>query len=105
IEIAETVPFRYLIQHLGVSDEEYDERKIDAAFSSVEEINLFARQRGVDVLLENIPNALSSAERLMLFLGQTHLNLGFCLHVGHANINEGVEEAYGIMKARIRSTH
>jgi sugar phosphate isomerase/epimerase len=105
IEIAETVPFRYLIQHVGVSAEEYDERKIDAAFSSLEEINLFARQRGVEVLLENIPNALSSAERLVLFLGQTHLNLGFCLDVGHANINEGVEQAYDLMKERIRSTH
>ena len=33
LEVAETVPFRYLIQHLGVAGEEYDERKIDAAFS------------------------------------------------------------------------
>lgn len=105
LEIAETAPFRYLIQHLGVGDEEYDERKIDAAFSSLEEINLFAHQRGVNVLLENIPNAFSSAERLMMFLGQTHLNLNFCLDVGHANINEGVEQAYGIMRDRIRSTH
>src|SRR5438105_1163829 len=105
IEIAETVPFRYLIQHIGVGGEEYDDRKIDAAFSSLEEINLFARQRGVEVLLENIPNALSSAERLVLFLGQTHLNLGFCLDVGHANMNEGVDQAYDLMKERIRSTH
>ena len=105
LEIAETVPFRYLIQHLGVGDEEYDERKLDAAFTSLEEINLFARQRGVEVLLENIPNALSSAERLVMFLEQTHLNVGFCLDVGHANINEGVEQAYEIMKDRIRSTH
>jgi len=75
IEVAETVPFHYLIQHLGVAWEEYDERKIDAAFSALEEINLFARQRGVEVLLENTPNELSSAERLMLFLNVTHLNL------------------------------
>src|SRR5579859_6084189 len=26
LEIAETVPFRYLVQHLGVASEEYDER-------------------------------------------------------------------------------
>lgn len=105
LEIAETVPFRYLIQHVGVGEEGYDERKVDAAFSSLEEINLFARQRGVEVLLENIPNALSSAERLVLFLAQTHLKLDFCLDVGHANINEGVEQAYNIMQERIRSTH
>jgi sugar phosphate isomerase/epimerase len=105
LEIAESIPFRYLIQHIGVAGEEYDERKIDAAFSSLEEISLFARQRGVEVLLENTPNALSSAERLMLFLGQTHLKLNFCFDVGHAHMNEGIAVAYGIMKSRIRSIH
>src|SRR6058998_3777338 len=32
LEIAEVVPFRYLIQHIGVSGEEFDMRKVDAAF-------------------------------------------------------------------------
>src|SRR5712692_5697904 len=34
LEIAEVVPFRYLVQHLGVTGDEYDPRKMDAAFSS-----------------------------------------------------------------------
>jgi sugar phosphate isomerase/epimerase len=105
LDVAEIVPFRYLIQHIGVGDEEFSEHKIDAAFSSLEEINLFARQRGVEVLLENIPNALSSAERLLLFLETTHLDLNFCIDVGHANMNEGVDNAFRLMKSRIRSTH
>lgn len=105
IEIAETIPFGYLIQHLGVPFEEFDERKVESAFTALEEINLFARGRGVEVLLENIPNQLSSAERLVNFLDQTHLKMGFCLDVGHANMNEGVSTAFKIMKSRIRSTH
>lgn len=105
LEIAETVPFRYLVQHIGVGDEKYDERKVDAAFSSLEDISLFARHRGVEVLLENIPNDLSSAERLVLFLRQTHLKLGFCLDVGHANMNEGIANAFDLMQDRIQSTH
>ncbi|MFN7995219.1 MAG: sugar phosphate isomerase/epimerase family protein [Bryobacteraceae bacterium] len=105
LEIAETVPFKYLIQHIGVSGEEYSERAVDSAFSALEQISLFAKQRGVQVLLENIPNALSSAERLMLFLEMTHLDLHFVFDVGHANIGEGVEAAYDVMKERIRSTH
>lgn len=105
IEIAEYVPFRYLIQHLGVGGEEFDERKLDAAFSSLDELGVFAKQRGVEILLENIPNDLSSAERLTHFLHITHLNLNFCFDVGHANIGEGVETAFDIMKERIRSTH
>jgi sugar phosphate isomerase/epimerase len=105
LEIAEVVPFRYLIQHLGVSGETYDERKIDSAFSALEEISLFARQRGVEVLLENTQNALASAERLLLFFEITHMELNVCLDVGHANMNEGVETAYRLLKDRIRSTH
>jgi sugar phosphate isomerase/epimerase len=105
LEVAETIPFRYMVQHLGVSEEEYDERKIDAAFSSLEELTLFARQRGVEILLENIPNQFSSAERLMSFLKITHLDLNFVFDVGHAHIGGGVEQEFGIMKERIRSTH
>ena len=94
LEIAETVPFRYLIQHLGVAWEEFDERKIDSAFSALEEINLFARQRGVEVLLENTPNELSTAERLMMFLNVTHLNLNVCFDVGHAHMRGSIENEY-----------
>ena len=105
LEIAEVVPFRYFIQHLGVGGEEYDERKVDAGFSALEEINLFARHRGVEVLLENTPNALASAERLLMFFDLTHMDLNVCLDTGHANMNEGVETACRLLHGRIRSTH
>jgi sugar phosphate isomerase/epimerase len=105
LDIAEVVPFRYLVQHLGVTGQEFDERFIDAAFSALEEISLFARQRGVEVLLENAPNALSSAERLLMFLDLTHLPLNVCFDVGHAHLHEGVDPAYRLLKSRIRSIH
>lgn len=105
LEIAETIPFRYMVQHLGVSEEEFDERKVDAAFSSLEELMLFARHRGVEILLENIPNELSTAERLMSFVKTTHLDLHFVFDLGHANIGGGVAAEFEIMKERIRSTH
>ncbi|MDQ6701078.1 MAG: sugar phosphate isomerase/epimerase, partial [Acidobacteriota bacterium] len=100
-----TIPFRYMVQHLGVSGEEFDEFAIDAAFSSLEELSLFAHQRGVEILLENIPNELSTAERLQHFLRVTHLDLNFVFDVGHANIGGGVESEFAIMKDRIRSLH
>ena len=105
LEIAEVIPFRYLIQHIGVSGEEFDLRKFDAAFSALEELSLFARQRGVEILLENIPNELSSAERLRQFDEMTHLGLNLVFDTGHANMNEGVASAFSSMKERIRSTH
>jgi sugar phosphate isomerase/epimerase len=105
LEIAEHIPFRYLIQHIGVSGEEYDERKIDAAFTALDELMSFARQRGVEVLVENIPNAFSSGERLRQFIEITHLPLNFVFDIGHAHMGEGVEAAFDAMQERIRSTH
>ena len=105
IEIAEVIPFRYLIQHIGVGGEEFEMRKVDAAFSALEELSLFARQRGVEVLLENIPNELSSAERLVQFRELTHLGLNYVFDTGHAHMAEGVEASFRLMKDRIRSTH
>ena len=105
IEVAEKIQFRYLIQHLGVAGQEYDEHRLEAAFNSLEELSLFASHRGVKILLENIPSSIASAERLLHFVEQMHLDLGFCFDVGHANIMEGIEEAFSIMAPRVRSTH
>ena len=105
IEIADVIPFKYLIQHLGVTGDEFDERKLDSGFSSLEELKVFAGQRGVEILLENTPNKLSSGERLNLFLGQTHLKLNYCFDIGHAHMNGGFENEFEVMKERIRSTH
>ncbi|MGO9260387.1 MAG: sugar phosphate isomerase/epimerase family protein [Bryobacteraceae bacterium] len=105
LEIAEVIPFRYLAQHMGVGGEEFDLRKFDAAFAALEELCIFARQRGVEILLENIPNELSSAERLVMFENLTHLNMHYVFDTGHANMAEGVETAYRLMRDRIRSTH
>ena len=105
IEIAEVIPFRYLIQHIGVGGEEFDLRKFDAAFAALEELKLFAGQRGVEILLENIPNQLSSAERLLMFEELTHIGLHYVFDTGHAHMAEGVAAAFDLLKDKIRSTH
>ena len=84
-----------------VGGEEFDMRKFDAAFNSLEELSSFARQRGVEILLENIPNELSSAERLIHFLAITHLDLGFVFDTGHAHMGPGIEGEFDIMKDRM----
>ena len=68
-------------------------------------MTVFARQRGVEILLENTPNELSTAERLEYFNSTTHLKLGYVFDTGHAHIGAGIEHEFGIMKPRIRSLH
>lgn len=105
IEIAETIPFRYLVQHLGVGGQEFSEYSIEAAFTALEELVVFGRQRGVEVLLENTPNELSTAEKLQLFNTMTHLKINYVFDTGHAHMGAGIQHEFEIMKPRIRSLH
>jgi len=105
IEIADAIPFRYLVQHIGMDEDEYDEAKVEAAFNCLDELIVFGKQLGVEVLVENIPNAFSSARRLRTFIESTHLPLSFCFDTGHAQLQGNPEQEFELMKDRIRSTH
>ena len=40
LEIAEQIPFKYLVQHIGGGREAHDPRKLDAAFNSLEHLTI-----------------------------------------------------------------
>ena len=53
LEVAEQAPFQFLVQHVGVSNESSDERKLEAAMMSLEHLHAFAKPLGVQLLVEN----------------------------------------------------
>lgn len=106
LDVAEHIPFRYLVQHLGVPHEDFSLEKFDAAYASLESLHLFAKQRGVQILLENIPNELSTPQRLRQFLDYTRMSgLRICFDTGHAHLNEGVEADLEPLRELVVSTH
>jgi len=105
IEVAELLPFRHLILHLGLPEEDFNIDKFDAAFTSLEHLNLYAKERGVSILLENIPNEITSPERLIRFMKYTHMGLKVCFDTGHAHMTCGVAHAFEVLKDYIASTH
>ena len=106
LEIAEQIPFRFLIQHLGTGSESFDDRKFEAAMTSIEHLRAFAKPLGVRILLENIPNELSAPDKLVDFIKTTHFDdLGVCFDIGHAHLMGSVSEAFEILKQHICSTH
>jgi sugar phosphate isomerase/epimerase len=106
LEIAEQIPFRFLVQHIGVSGESFDERKFEAAMTSIEHLRAFARPLGVRILLENIPNELATPDRLVEFIHTSHFDdVGVCFDVGHAHLMSEVPQAFEIVKDHIHSTH
>ena len=106
IEVAEILPFKYLILHLGVSDDEYSIEKYDAALTSLEHLKIYAKQRGAQIVLENIPNAMTTPERLLQFIQYTRMDdLRICFDTGHAHMTGDVSPAFQALKSRIVSTH
>ncbi len=106
LEMAEQIPFRFLVQHLGAPNESFDERKFEAAMTSLEHLRAFAKPLGVRLLLENIPNELSTPDRLVEFIQTSHFDdVGVCFDFGHAHIMSNVPEAFETLKNYIRSTH
>jgi sugar phosphate isomerase/epimerase len=106
IEVAEQIPFKFLVQHVGVGGEEFSPAKFEAAMTSVEHLRAFAKPLGVTLLLENIPNELSAPERLLELINTLHFDdMGICFDVGHAHIAAGVQETFEQLKGQIRSTH
>jgi sugar phosphate isomerase/epimerase len=106
IEVAEQAPFQFLVQHVGIGHEEADQHKLDAAMSSLEHLHAFAKPLGVQLLVENITNELSTPEKLTELLHAGRFDdIGVCFDVGHAHIMSSVPQAFEVLKDRIRSTH
>jgi sugar phosphate isomerase/epimerase len=106
IEVAEHIPFRFLIQHIGLPNETFDDRKFESAMTSIEHLRAFAKPLGVRILLENIPNELSTPDRLVDFIRTTHFDdVGVCFDLGHAHMMSDVAQEFETLKQYIHSTH
>lgn len=105
LEIAERIPFRYLVQHIGSGREGNDPRKMDAAFNSLEHLSIFAKQRGVTIALENTPGELGAPANLRHFIVDTRLPLKLCFDAGHAHMEDGVEISFEAMREHAVMAH
>ncbi len=106
LDVAENMPFRYLVQHMGSSHDDADPRRFDAAFISLEELHIFAKQRGVTIALENTPGELATPANLRKFIADTRLTgLRLCFDIGHAHLGDGVLPAFETMRELVVTTH
>ena len=106
LDLVENVPFRYCVQHVARPRDIPDQRRWDAAFSSLELLSLFAKQRGVTIALENTPGEMASPANLKNFLEQTRLmNVKLCFDAGHAHLEGGVVEGLEPIRDLVVTTH
>jgi sugar phosphate isomerase/epimerase len=106
LDLAEYIPFRYSIQHVARARDVSDPRRWDAACSSLENLSLFARQRGVTIALENTPGEMATPANLKTFLDQTRLpGLKLCFDLGHAHLEGNVSAGVEAARDLIATTH
>jgi sugar phosphate isomerase/epimerase len=105
--LASVVRFRYLVLHLGVPSRDPGANSRLAAARSLDALAEAADAVDVTLALELVPNALSTAPRLVQWL-EEDLELGragVCLDVGHANIVGDAVEAVETCSGHIVTTH
>lgn len=106
LDVAEYLPFPFLVQHMGSSRDTADERRFDAAFSSLEHLHVFAKERGVTIALENTPGELATPANLRQFVVGTRLtDLRMCFDIGHAHIDDGVLASLEPMRDFLVTAH
>jgi sugar phosphate isomerase/epimerase len=110
LKVASTVPFQYLVLHLGVPDGQQSpagDNQPAAARRSVEEIVSLASDVNVRVALEVMPNSLSSASALCNLIEEQleGLDVGICLDYGHANLMGDLSDAIETVGGHLWTTH
>ncbi|MFP5278013.1 MAG: sugar phosphate isomerase/epimerase family protein [Acidobacteriota bacterium] len=106
LEVAERIPLRNLIVHLGESTDTWSPRSLEYALTALEHLGAFARPLGVRLLVENLMSDATTPEHLMTILDVGHLdNIGICLDLGHAHATVGIREAVATLGPRIASLH
>jgi sugar phosphate isomerase/epimerase len=110
IALAARLPYRYLVVHLGTPTTERvaaTDNQPDLARRSVEELAEKAAAASIQLAIEVIPNALSSAEALAHLIEEEldGLDVGVCLDYGHAHLMGDLGEAVETLSGHLWTTH
>ena len=110
LAIAQHIPFRFLVVHLGQPHSQKpaaDDNRLDAARRSIEELHRVAQSLDVRLALEVIPNKISSAEALVRFI-EDELempDIGICMDFGHGFLMGDLVDAIETASGYLVTTH
>jgi sugar phosphate isomerase/epimerase len=106
LEVAEQIPFRYLILHLGEREDTWSPRSLENSLTALEHLRAFANPLGVKLLVENIQNEVTQPRNILEILNVGHFkDIGVCFDAGHAHLGDGVATVLSELRPLIRSTH
>lgn len=109
LQVARSIPFRFLVVHLGVvgKDVSPQDNRADAARRSLEAIVEAASLSGVRVAVEVIPNALSDSPALVRLIEEDleGADIGICLDYGHAHLMGDLGDGIETISGHLWTTH
>lgn len=108
LNVARTIPYRFLVVHLGVPGKDAPgDNSRDAARRSIDELQRLADAVDVRLALEVIPNELSSPTALVRLIENDleGSNAGICLDTGHALLMGDPIEAIETCSGHLVTTH
>lgn len=106
LEVAEQIPFRFLVLHLGEREDTWSPRALEHSITALEHLRAFANPLGVKILVENLQGEVTRPAHLVEILTAGHFHdIGVCLDIGHAHLGDGVSAALGELRSYIRSSH
>jgi len=98
LEFVDHLPLAYVVMHLGNPNETFTPVAFEYAYAAVSQVRAFA---GVEVMIENIPNEISTIERIEEFKSLSQVpDLGICYDTGHGHL-QGISGGF----ENIRTTH
>ena len=84
LELTDHVRPSYVVMHLGNPGQEFSPVAFDYAYTAIAQIRAFA---GVQVMIENIPNEISTLDRIQEFKSVAAVpDLGICYDTGHGHL-------------------
>jgi sugar phosphate isomerase/epimerase len=98
LEFSDYVGLAYVVMHLGNPKEKFTPVAFEYAYAAISQIRAFS---GVEVMIENIPNEISTLERIEEFKNVSQVtDIGVCYDTGHGHL-QGVDNSF----EHIRTTH
>jgi len=84
LELADYVTPSYVVMHLGNPDDKFTPVAFEHAYAVIAQIRAFA---GVKIMVENIPNEISTIDRIQEFKTVAEVtDIGICYDTGHGHL-------------------
>lgn len=94
LELTDRLTVSYVVVHFGVPHQTFHPLNFDHAYALIRSISEFA---GVDILVENIPNEISTLDRIREFLDVTQLaDIRICYDSGHGRLQGSLPRLDGV---------